>query len=227
MLIDLHAHTFPKSDDSFLAPAELFRQAKVAELDGVCLTEHDTFWDEDTLARWSREHGLIVLPACEINTEEGHLLAFGLTRYVFGMHRAAFVRMEVDAAAGALVAAHPYRRAYSPQTHKDPASYNELLDRVASRPLWSLADAVEGLNGRGSAQENRFSLDLARRLGKPSVGAGDAHKATDVGASATRFLRPIGSVRDLVRELKAGRCEPVALRAPWPQPFCRAAREAR
>ncbi|MBM3946683.1 MAG: hypothetical protein FJ315_04700, partial [SAR202 cluster bacterium] len=177
--------------------------------------------------RWSREFGLLVLPGCEITTEEGHVLAFGLTRYVFGMHRSAFVRKGVDAAGGALIAAHPHRRAYSPQTHKDPALYDELLDRVAKSPLWSVVDAVEVLNGRGTAQENRFSIDLAERLGKARVATGDSHKLADVGACATRFFRPIGSVRDLVAELKAGRCEPVPLRTPWPPSPFHAPQEAR
>lgn len=216
MLIDLHTHTFPNSDDSFLKPEELFRHAKAAGLDGVCLTDHDTFWDPATLERWSREYELVILPGCEITTEEGHLLAFGLERYLFGMHRASFVRREADALGAALVAAHPYRRVFSPQDHREPHVYQARVETVATWPLWQMVEAIEVLNGRGTPQENGFSRDLARRLGKPAVATGDCHKTTDVGVCATRFSRPIRNVRDLIAELKAGRCEPVALRSAAP-----------
>ena len=45
MLIDLHTHTHPLSHDSLLSPDELIEAAKAAKLAGVCLTEHDFFWD--------------------------------------------------------------------------------------------------------------------------------------------------------------------------------------
>ena len=45
MLIDIHTHTYPVSDDSLLSPEELIMQAKKVGLDGVCITDHDGFWD--------------------------------------------------------------------------------------------------------------------------------------------------------------------------------------
>src|SRR3972149_6999340 len=51
-----------------------------------------------------------VTPAIEVNTEDGHLLAFGIDRYVYGMHRVAELARLVEEAGGVLVAAHPYRR---------------------------------------------------------------------------------------------------------------------
>ncbi|HIN06137.1 MAG TPA: PHP domain-containing protein, partial [Dehalococcoidia bacterium] len=40
LLIDLHLHTYPKSDDSFMTPDDLIEAAKSQGLDGICLTEH-------------------------------------------------------------------------------------------------------------------------------------------------------------------------------------------
>jgi predicted metal-dependent phosphoesterase TrpH len=41
MIIDLHAHTGPYSDDSQLNPQELIQKAKRSGLDGICFAEHD------------------------------------------------------------------------------------------------------------------------------------------------------------------------------------------
>ena len=34
------------------------------------------------------KHNFLVLAGIEISTDDGHILAFGLDKYVFGMHRA-------------------------------------------------------------------------------------------------------------------------------------------
>ena len=211
MLIDLHTHTFPKSQDSILEPEVLLRRAKEVGLDGVCLTEHDGFWAPDTLVDWSRRYGLLVLPGCEVTTEEGHLLVYGLLRYIFGMHRAAFVRKQVDEAGGVMVVAHPYRRTYREQADTDAVAYNEMLERACRNTVFPMADAVEVLNGRGSEQENAFSHQIAQRFGKRGAGASDAHRIEDLGKFATEFHRPIGCLEDLIQELRAGRFGPVVL----------------
>jgi len=96
MIIDLHTHTRPMSDDSYLEPAELIQRAKRNGLDAICLTEHDWFWNKDALSKLSREHDFLVLPGVEMNTEEGHMLVFGLEEYSFGMHRTLYLKQAVD-----------------------------------------------------------------------------------------------------------------------------------
>ena len=205
MIIDLHTHTYPKSLDSRLSPEVLFERAREAGLDGICLTEHDEFWDSETLAEWSRRYGLLILPGCEVNTEEGHLLVFGLDRYVFGMHKAPFVRELVDREGGAIVVSHPYRRRWR------PSEGDALAAKSSGERVFGLADTIEALNGRGSADENAFSQSLGRHLGTPGTGASDAHREEDVGTYATEFSRQVRGLGDLVEELRAGRFWAVTL----------------
>ena len=110
MLIDLHCHTFPLSDDSFLSPDQLIERAKAVGLDGVCLTEHDFVWEPHKLRELAERHNFLVIPGIEVNTEDGHILVFGLNRYIYGMHRVAQLAQLVAEAGGAMVAPHPYRR---------------------------------------------------------------------------------------------------------------------
>ena len=211
MIIDIHTHTFPNSDDSTLDPEQLIDGAKRVGLDGICITDHDGFWSPEDLHRLSRAHDFLVLPGCEVTTEEGHLLVYGLRRYVFGMHRASFVKQLVDEVGGAIVVAHPYRRAYRQQADTGPSARLQMLKQASRNPAFCLADAVEVLNGRGSGKENAFSHEVAARFGVPETGASDAHRLEDLGTFATKFHRPVRCLEDLVRELKAGRISPAVL----------------
>ena len=211
MIIDIHTHTYPTSIDSLLSPEELIRESKRLGLDGICLTDHDGFWDPREVLALGKEHNYLVLPGCEVTTEEGHLLVYGLSKYIFGMHRAAVVKQMVDEAQGAIVVAHPYRRVYREHADKDDASYEEMLDRAARNEVFGKINAVEVLNSRGSDQENAFSLDIAKRFHMKGTGASDAHKIEDIGTFATDFERPISCLEEFIQEIKAGRFNPIVM----------------
>jgi predicted metal-dependent phosphoesterase TrpH len=208
VLIDLHTHSYPASDDSFMSVDELILAAKERGLDGVCLTEHDAFWPPEQVAALSRRHSFLVLPGCEINTDGGHVLVFGLRRYTFGLHKPPFMRQMVEQERGAIVAAHPYRRRFLADRPQDLPS---MVSQAARDPFFGSCHALEAVNGRGTAKENRFSRELAARLGAPITGGSDAHRTEQLGRAATRFQRPIASLEDLVTELRAGRYEAVDL----------------
>jgi predicted metal-dependent phosphoesterase TrpH len=210
MLIDLHTHTRPLSHDSLLSPDELIEAAKAAGLDAICVTEHDFAWEPDEVRDVSRRHAFTVIPGIEVNTEDGHILAFGLDRYVYGMHRIAELARLVDEVGGVLVAAHPHRRQLPFELRRD-GDWSQALERAAANSAYRHVCAVETLNGRGSERENAFSHELSRRLELPAVAGSDAHQAEDVGRVATEFEKRIGGLTDLIAELRAGRFRPVAL----------------
>ena len=74
---------------------ELIEGSKSLGLDGICLTDHDIFWTADQAQDLSQKHDFLVIPGCEINTESGHVLVFGLTEYEFGMHKPEFLQASV------------------------------------------------------------------------------------------------------------------------------------
>ena len=213
MLIDLHTHSFPKSDDSFLSVDDLIEGSKAAGLDGICLTDHDAFWPDEQVQELRRRHQFLVIPGSEINTDAGHVLAFGLGRYEFGMHKPEFLRACADRDGGVLIAAHPYRRRFLEDPGRDPEARAEMLRRAVADPFFALCDGLETLNGRGSSEQNRYSLDLCQDLRRPSVAGSDAHRIGQIGTAATYFRGRVECLADLVRILKAGEYHPVDLRS--------------
>ena len=212
MLIDLHTHTYPRSDDSFMEADELIDAAKNLGLDGVCLTDHDYFWSLAEVQALSRKHDFLVLPGCEINTDDGHMVVFGLHRYSYGLHKPTVVRRLVDQQGGVIIAAHPYRRRFLEDQAANPHNRSEMLEQAAEDAFFQICDAIEGINGRGTPSENQFSQDLAGRLGLSLTGGSDAHRVAQLGTAATRLKRAVTSLEDLVHELRAGRFQAVEVR---------------
>jgi predicted metal-dependent phosphoesterase TrpH len=210
MLIDLHTHTYPLSHDSLLSPDDLVVAAKGAGLDGVCLTEHDFFWERENAAELAKRHDFLVIPGIEVNTENGHVIIFGLDRFVYGMHRMIELATLVEGGGGVMIAAHPYRRQL-PFELRHEGDWSEALERAAANPGYQQVNAIETHNGRGSERENQFSRELSDRLHLPAVATSDAHETKDVGRCATEFERQVTGLDDLIKELSAGRFRPAVL----------------
>ena len=213
LLIDLHTHSYPMSDDSFMSVDDAISKAKFLGLDGICLTDHDAFWPEEKTLELTHRHGFLVLGGSEINTDAGHVLAFGLSRYEFGMHKPDFLRACAERDGGVLIAAHPYRRRLLEEPARDPEVRADMLQRALGDPFFGLCEAVEALNGRGSEVQNRYSADLSAGLSLPSTAGSDAHREAQLGTAATEFYDRVECVEDLVHLLRCGKFRPVDLRA--------------
>ncbi|MCH7484117.1 MAG: PHP domain-containing protein [Chloroflexi bacterium] len=211
MLIDLHTHTHPLSHDSDLTPDALVEAAKKAGLDGVCLTEHDFFWEHAKAAELGRRHDFLVIPGIEVNTERGHVVVFGLEEFVYGMHRLGELVGMVEAAGGAMIAAHPYRRQLPFELTRE-GDWSEALERASENEAYRHVHAIETLNGRGTERQNAFSAAVCERYSLAQAAGSDAHSLADVGTCATEFEARISGLGDLITELKSGRFRPLSLR---------------
>jgi predicted metal-dependent phosphoesterase TrpH len=215
MLIDLHSHTWPRSHDSVLNPDDLITRAKQAGLDAIVFTEHDTVWDQKDVDELRAKHNFMVLAGVEISTDDGHILAFGIDKYVFGMHRSRELASYVDKADGVMVAAHPYRR-QMPWFSRSEDEYDAALQKARNNPAYQYVEALEEINGRGSDKENEFSRRLCELMDLRGTGGTDSHAISDIGKCATYFEREIRDERELIAELKAGRFYAVDMRSGTP-----------
>jgi hypothetical protein len=215
MLIDLHAHTWPRSHDSVLNPDDLITRAKNAGLDAIVFTEHDTVWDLRSIEELRGKHNFLVLAGVEISTDDGHILAFGIDKYVFGMHRSRELASYVERSGGTLVAAHPYRR-QMPWFSRSEEENQAALEKASRNPAYQYCVALEEQNGRGSDKENEFSRRLCDMMHLPGTGGTDSHAISDVGKCATYFEDDIRDERELIAALQGGKYYAVDLRSGTP-----------
>jgi predicted metal-dependent phosphoesterase TrpH len=197
MLVDLHVHTFA-SGDAIAAPEELLDRALAIGLDGIVVTEHDSYEASETAADFGEGSGLVVLRGIEITTDLGHLLVYGLEddswRSLAGAEGVVPAQSLVDYvrdAGGVAVPAHPFRAGGG----------------FAGEALTSLAGlfAIEGFNGAAMRSENAEACAFAARYELRLTGGSDAHMPGHVGRAVTQLERRVETIADLVTELKAGR----------------------
>lgn len=218
-LVDVHCHTAGPSPDSALSLSQALSDAARAGIDALCLTEHDAFWRPEELADQAGSNDrdgspdagncrVKVIPGAEINTDCGHVLVFGLTAYRFGFHHPLDLARAVQGAGGAMILAHPYRRALPPDVMPNSTAWDAALGMALESPLLKLVDAVEVMNGRGSDTENQFAAALARAASLPGLAGSDAHQLGVAGCAVTEFYQPVRNVEDLIRALKSGSFRP-------------------
>jgi hypothetical protein len=199
MIIDLHCHT-KYSGDSTLEPEALFEIAREKGLDGVCITEHDSFLASEPAEEAAKELDFRLFRGAEINTNCGHILAFGVKdddwRQDGYYSHIDFVRKTIHGRHAILIPSHPFRTVGSASAQLNLYS----MDFIA---------AMEVLNGENNPRENELALKAWKQLKIPGTGGSDCHFAGRVGACATWFEYPVETIDELIEEIRAGRVAPV------------------
>lgn len=210
MLIDLHVHTSRGSADSGLTTEEMIEEMARVGLDGLCLTEHGGPWDKREFAAFQaqNEQGFFV-NAMEVETSIGHITVYGLDQYVGGIHDPWTLRRVCDAYGGYMVLAHPFRYLLQQPAfnllYRGQAKIPQCVEDAWEHPVFEIVDAFEVSNGGTSVPENQFALQVARILGKPTVGGSDAHSTNGLGRSVTVFEDPISDAASFMEALHASR----------------------
>ena len=226
-LFDLHIHTTKGSSDSSLTPEDLILEADRLGLRGLCLTEHSGPWDRHEFKKFASVHNVVLIRAMEVETDYGHMLAFGLDRYQAGYNKAAELRKAADAAGGFVVTAHPFRgvlsgghrsRALIYQSIPDPLP--ETPEQAIGHPVFKLADAVEVANGGTIDKENDFAMAVAGLLKLPVTGGSDAHSTHGLGKFLTEFADEVHTEAEFLKALHSKKFHPVTgLRTGNLQPY--------
>ncbi len=209
MLIDLHAHTTPRSNCSRATLEELVDSARRRGLDALCITEHDVRWPEDELEDASRLLKFPLIPGVELSTDVGHVLVFGpLERPLWLGYRFEQLVEEVSRTGTAIVLPHPVRNVAGARAkaagHVEPSA-----EVVAGWEHWSLVHAIEAVSTQTVNSEHELTAAALALSPMPSVGASDAHGPGLAGAYATEFSGSVVDVPSLAAEIRAGHVSPV------------------
>lgn len=209
MLIDLHAHTSPRSNCSRTTLDELVATARSRGLDALCITEHDVRWPDDELADASRLLGFPLIPGVELTTDVGHVLAFGPLRKPLWMgYTLAELVDECEQSDTALVLPHPLRRFAGERAIKGgrvPPSAAEIV----ALPQWEMVHAIEAASTQTTVLEHTLTAAALAASPRPAVGASDAHGPGLAGAFATEIDRVVHTAVELAAEIRAGHVRPV------------------
>jgi predicted metal-dependent phosphoesterase TrpH len=205
MKIDLHIHTSPLSACSYIDPQELIQEARRLQLDGICLTEHQVVWDPDEVAKLAAEAGISIFRGNEFTTNQGDILVFGFYEDIKELLIIQELREKVTAAAGYMIAAHPFRGFKT----FGIGQLQLTVEQACKRKVLEFVDAVEVGNGKLSPEENDMARKVAEKLGLPGTGGSDAHRVDEIGTWVTVFEKEIQSEIELVQELHAGRFKAV------------------
>lgn len=215
-LFDLHVHTSKGSSDSSLSPEDMVQEAARLGLRGLCVTEHSGPWDRHQFQEFSAQYNLALVRGMEVETDMGHILAYGLDTYVSGIHKAEELRKELNRLGGFMISAHPFRHLYSSRPLSKPLLYLETslpttAEEAAHHPVFGLVDAIEVANGATVDRENDFAVQVTQILGSKSTGGSDAHSTQALGRCITVFEADITAEEQFYNAFRAGAFYPAIL----------------
>ncbi|MFZ5353116.1 MAG: PHP domain-containing protein [Bacillota bacterium] len=200
MRFDMHIHSIysPDSDSSI---ENIYEEAKAKGLDGIAITDHNSFAG----SKAAMEKGFkdfIIIPGAEYSTEMGHLLVYflregleekGLTRDKLGRFKSSDIIEAAHKQDAIVFIAHPFSRGQLPDT--------SILKQV---------DGIEAYNSRAAkwinTRCNLDAMDHALRFKKPISAGSDAHCICEIGNAFIDIDVNSSNLDDIKSALISERC---------------------
>ena len=188
MRADLHVHS-RHSGDNHQSVKGIIEACKHGSIRAVAIADHNSMAGSREAMRLAHEN-LIVIPAMEVTTEEGHVVAYNISEEVKRGLPVAEAIDRIRSQGGMAVAAHPYRMRTG--LGEDVVRANRF-------------DAIEGMNARSTSKGNAKAVELADSLGLPITGGSDAHHADSIGRGVTVIHVDCSDVDDVMRSIREHR----------------------
>lgn len=158
-MFDLHVHTCYSADGQE-KPEEIIKYLKKRGFKGMAVADHSTLKGFFNAKKFSQN--FLTIPAMEIKTNRGHILAFGVEEEIKCVD-ADEVIDEIKEKGGISILAHPFRFS-SPEIE---------------------TDAIEVLNGRNFPYQNKKATEYAFKKNLPFTAGSDGHYIWEMGRMKT------------------------------------------
>lgn len=170
LLLDLHVHSC-YSEDGAGTPQEIIASLQKRGLHGVAITDHNLL--EGSLKAVSvAPKDFVVIPACEVSTADGHLLALNI-REMIPRDRSIEESVELVKAQGGIpIIPHVFRSL--------SGIHSEKLSSVVSQ-----VPAIEVFNGCSLPRTNVKCARIAHKLRLGGTGGSDSHMPGYAGYAYT------------------------------------------
>jgi predicted metal-dependent phosphoesterase TrpH len=168
--LDLHLHS-EYSDDAAGTPKEILSVVKKRGFNGVAFTDHNTV-EGGLKARKIAPKDMIVIPAVEISTRDGHLIAYNVTT---ALPKGLSVEETVDKildVGGIPVVPHLFRNMSGIKKDK----LVPIIDKIP---------AIEIFNGCSLPSTNLKTAKIAQEFHLGGTGGSDSHHPEYAGTSYT------------------------------------------
>ncbi len=192
MKFELHCHScYSKGSkipwEGIPTPEEIVRRAKHIGLAGVAITDHRATKAWSSASKEAKRQGILFIPAVELQTRSGHLIAMGVTEPVENFLSVEESIEKIHRAAGIAIAPHPFD------------IRGEGVGRLAF-----MADAVEIFNSLNIDKiSNRFMLSKFRRPTIPRVVGSDAHTLQMLGSAVN--IMEADDIDGVLKSVKKGK----------------------
>ncbi|MCQ2056273.1 MAG: PHP domain-containing protein [archaeon] len=181
MKADLHIHS-TYSDDGWQTPEAILARAADCGLGCVAITDHNSF---EAFFR-IKSSDIIIVPAEEISSSSGHILAYGINKKVNDRMSVIDTINAIHEAGGIAIAAHPYR----------------IRTGLGEKNIIPEFDGVEALNARSTKGANLKSKKFAESFGKVITAGSDAHRCTSIGEGYLVIPDSCKTWQDVIQAIK-------------------------
>lgn len=201
LIIDPHIHS-KYSRDATTHPRDIIKKSRSIGLDAIAIADHNAIKGSKIGIEESKGmDDFIVIPAMEISTSRGHIVALGIEEEIKPKLSPEETIEKIRDMGGIAIAPHPFVR------------YREgLCDKIKDLDV----DAMETLNSRYIfGYSNWKAKNLAEERGIPQIGASDAHFLGAIGSCVTEVEADF-SIDGILKGILSGKTSVFGDRTPLP-----------
>ena len=196
---ELHCHSNSKEkglrfspyvSDSLQTAQEIVDECLRKSIKVLAITDHDSLLGYHLAKSYIKKNkiDILLIPACEISTTKGHILAYGITREIPEKLSPKETVDLIHLQGGLAFPAHPFTPPY-----------------MSGMSIFKLPiDGVEGYNGPTPSIFNDFSAYQARKHALPFIAGSDSHEKWSIGSGKVFFPKTVTTVKKALDCLKIG-----------------------
>lgn len=193
MLAELHCHSVYSKrikvpHEGMDSPRDMVQHAKQLGIDVLAISDHDEFKGAQQAVKYGAQYGVMVIPAEEITTADGHMVALGISEQIAPLKSAEETIDLIHAQGGIATAPHAF-----------DINHDGLREKAR------LCDAMESFNSINLDRVSNYTnLVFALQHKMPMIAGSDAHSMAMMGRGLTA-LPYVDSVDAALRAIRNGR----------------------